>query len=70
MLRLGAHKSIAGGLEKAFERASQVDSDAVQIFTANQRQWKGREISQEEADLFQEVQKETGIRPVVSTIRI
>lgn len=58
--------SIAGGLEKAFERASQVDSDAVQIFTANQRQWKGREISQEEADLFQEVQKETGIRPVVS----
>lgn len=66
MLRLGAHMSIAGGLEKAFERAKLVESDAVQIFTANQRQWKGRVISPEEAELFQDTQNECGIEPVVS----
>jgi deoxyribonuclease-4 len=58
--------SIAGGLEKAFERAAQVDSDAVQIFTANQRQWKGRIVTDEEAQLFKARQAETGIAPVVS----
>lgn len=58
--------SIAGGLEKAFDRAAEVDSDAVQIFTANQRQWKGRAISDEEAELFKARQVETGICPVVS----
>ncbi len=65
MLRLGAHMSIAGGLEKAFEKAAQVGSDAVQIFTANQRQWKGRIVSDEEAALFRASQAETGISPVV-----
>lgn len=66
MLRLGAHMSVAGGLEKAFDRAAQVDSDAVQIFTSNQRQWKGREVTAEMAELFQETQAASGIEPVVS----
>lgn len=66
MLRLGAHMSIAGGLDKALDRAVEVGSDAVQIFTANQRQWKGREISDEEVRTFKARQRETGIWPVVS----
>ncbi len=66
MLRLGAHMSVAGGLEKAFDRATQVDSDAVQIFTSNQRQWKGREVTAEMAELFRETQAASGIEPVVS----
>ena len=66
MLRLGAHMSVAGGLEKAFERAKQVDSDAVQIFTSNQRQWKGRVVTPEMAELFQETQSLLDIWPVVS----
>lgn len=66
MLRLGAHMSVAGGLEKAFERAAQVDSDAVQIFTSNQRQWKGREVTPEMVELFRETQHSTKIEPVVT----
>lgn len=66
MLRLGAHMSIAGGLHNAFERAQQVDSDAVQIFTKNQRQWNAKPIADEDAELFRERQKETGIHPVVA----
>ena len=66
MLRLGAHMSVAGGLEKAFERAAQVDSDAVQIFTSNQRQWKGREVTAEMVELFKEAQASSGIQPVVT----
>jgi deoxyribonuclease-4 len=58
--------SIAGGLEKAFERAASVDSDAVQIFTANQRQWRGRVIRPEEVEAFCSEQKRTRIRPVVA----
>jgi len=66
VLRLGAHMSIAGGLELAFDRAKQVGSDAVQIFTANQRQWKGRVITPEEAALFRDTQLGCSIAPVVS----
>jgi deoxyribonuclease-4 len=58
--------SVAGGLEKAFERAAQVDSDAVQIFTSNQRQWKGREVTAEMVELFKEAQTSSGIQPVVT----
>jgi deoxyribonuclease-4 len=58
--------SVAGGLEKAFERAAEVNSDAVQIFTSNQRQWKGREITDEMAELFKKTQAESEIEPVVS----
>lgn len=66
MLRLGAHMSIAGGLELAFGRAKQVESDAVQIFTANQRQWKGRVITPDEASLFRDTQLTCSVAPVVS----
>jgi deoxyribonuclease-4 len=58
--------SISGGLEKAFERAASVDSDAVQIFTANQRQWRGRELRPEEIEAFAREQERTGIGPVVA----
>ena len=36
---LGAHMSVAGSLERAFDRLAQVKGDALQIFTRNQRQW-------------------------------
>ena len=37
---LGAHISIAGGLFNAFLRAKEIHATTMQIFTANQRQWK------------------------------
>lgn len=66
MLRLGAHMSVAGGLEKAFEHAVKVDSDAVQIFTKNQRQWKAKPLEEGQIETFKRAQQETGIHPVVA----
>ncbi len=39
-LRLGAHMSIAGGLQRAVERIRAVQGTALQVFTRNQRQWR------------------------------
>ena len=49
VLRLGAHMSIAGGVSRALDRASSVGSNAVQVFTKNNRQWQGPPI--DEADV-------------------
>ncbi len=39
-MKIGCHVSVAGGIQKAFERASILQCEAIQIFTQNQRQWK------------------------------
>ena len=39
---LGAHMSIAGGMERAVERAVQVDCTALQVFTKSSNQWRAR----------------------------
>jgi deoxyribonuclease IV len=44
VLLLGAHMSIAGGVSHALNRAASVGSNAVQVFTKNNRQWKGPSI--------------------------
>lgn len=66
MLMLGAHMSISGGLEKAIDHAISVESDAVQVFTKNQRQWNARPISDDEAALFRSRYAESGLKGVVA----
>ena len=65
-MRLGAHMSIAGGVDKAIDRAESVGCEAVQIFTKNNNQWKARPIPAEQAERFQARLEETGIGPVVA----
>jgi deoxyribonuclease-4 len=45
VLLLGAHMSVAGGVSQALDRAASVGSNAVQVFTKNNRQWKGPPIN-------------------------
>ena len=40
-LKLGAHMSISGGVSHALDSAAAVKSNAVQVFTKNNRQWAG-----------------------------
>ena len=54
LLLLGAHMSVAGGLDKAIDRAELVDSNAVQIFTKNQRQWNAKPLTDEQISVFRE----------------
>ncbi|MBV7329343.1 deoxyribonuclease IV [Chloroflexi bacterium TSY] len=48
VLMLGAHMSIAGGVSQALDRASSIGSNAVQLFTKNNRQWQGPPVDQED----------------------
>ena len=63
---LGAHMSVSGGLHLAIERIMQVEGTALQIFSRNQRQWKAKPISAEEAQLFAEAWQKWGPYPVAS----
>jgi deoxyribonuclease-4 len=65
-MKLGAHMSIAGGVDTAFDRGQQVGCDCMQIFTKSSNQWKARPLSAEEIALYHEKQARTGIEPVVS----
>lgn len=63
---LGAHQSIAGGLHLAFDRIAQVGGESLQIFTANQRQWRAKPLSDEEVRLFRQAWQTHGNMPVAS----
>ena len=52
-LKLGAHMSIASGVSYALRRAASVGSNAVQVFTKNNRQWQGPPISQADIERWQ-----------------
>jgi deoxyribonuclease-4 len=49
---LGAHESVAGGLEKAFARGRADGCRALQIFTSSSRQWAARELPPDEVAAF------------------
>src|SRR2546422_618657 len=66
MLRIGAHMSVAGGVSKAVERAIVHGCEALQIFTKNASQWRGKPLDQSEIRLFRQRLEQTGITPVVS----
>jgi len=66
MPKLGAHMSIAGGVDNAFTQAIKTGCDAFQIFTKNNNQWKARTLRPDEIERFHQMQAETGIVPVVT----
>jgi deoxyribonuclease IV len=63
---LGAHMSIAGGLHLAIDRAVAAGCGVVQIFTRNSNQWKGKPVSEADADLFREKFSASGLHEVIS----
>jgi deoxyribonuclease-4 len=65
-MHLGAHMSIAGGVENAVLRGHSVGCEAIAMFTKNNNQWKAKLLTKEDAARFNAVLAETGIRPVVA----
>jgi deoxyribonuclease-4 len=63
---LGAHMSIAGGVDKALLEGKKVDCDAIQIFTKSSRQWAAKPYTKEEIELFSVNRKETGITTIIA----
>jgi len=66
MPRFGAHMSISGGMALAFDRLAEVEGQALQIFTANQRQWQTKELKPEEIAAFKERWQQNPEIPVAS----
>jgi deoxyribonuclease-4 len=66
MLRIGAHMSIAGGVSRAVDRAAVHGCEAIQIFTKNASQWRGKPLEKAEIRRFRRRLDETGIGPAVS----
>ena len=66
MLRIGAHMSVAGGVSRAVDRAVVHGCEALQVFTKNASQWRGKPLDPAEVRLFRERVEQTGMAPVVS----
>ena len=49
---LGAHVSIAGGLELAPERGARIGANVIQIFTKQVNRWAERDIGRPTASAF------------------
>jgi len=58
--------SIAGGFHHAFVRGARAGCRTLQIFLKNSNQWKGKNLTEEDRELFRAAQAESGIRPVVA----
>ena len=58
---LGAHMSIAGGVDKAIDRGESIGCKTIQIFVKNNNQWFGKPLPEDEIERFKKLQKETGI---------
>lgn len=63
MKKFGAHISIAGGVENAPARAAAVGANAFAMFSKNQRQFRAKPITKEQALLFKEELKKHGFSP-------
>jgi deoxyribonuclease IV len=66
MLRIGAHMSVAGGVSKAVDRAVVHGCEALQIFSKNASQWRGKPLDPAEVRAFRSRIAQTGIRPAVA----
>lgn len=65
-MRLGAHMSISGGVEKAVVRGQEVGCEAIQIFTKNSNQWKAKPLTPTEVTVFRDACEVAGIGPVIA----
>ena len=63
-LLLGAHESIAGGVDKALERGQEVGCDTLQIFVKSPNRWVSKPLTEEDGVAFREAVAQTGIWPV------
>jgi len=61
ILPLGAHVSISGGVFNAPHNGKEATCEVVQIFTKSSNQWQAKPLTDKDAQLFTEAQKETGV---------
>ena len=65
-MKLGAHVSVAGGLENGPAEGRTIGAEVIQIFTRNQRQWNAKPVTDEETVAFRESVTKNSIECVMS----
>jgi deoxyribonuclease IV len=63
---LGVHVSVAGGLATAVERATELGCTAIQIFVKNASQWRGKEMTDAEAEGFRSAHAASRVGPLLA----
>ena len=63
---IGAHVSISGSIDLAIGRGEEIGCTAIQIFTKNANQWRGKPISKESAEAFKTAWAASPIGPIIS----
>lgn len=58
--------SIAGGVDKAIERGERLSCTAIQLFTKNANQWKGKSLEEEEIARFLSLRKKSNISKILA----
>ncbi|MBI5274628.1 MAG: deoxyribonuclease IV [Chlamydiales bacterium] len=63
---IGAHTSASGGVHFALLQGQEIGANTIQLFTSNQKQWKGKPIDEEEVKRFWQAKESTGIEKIMS----
>ena len=63
-MKVGAHVSTAGGVDKAIDRAHEMGAEAIQIFISSPRGWAFKPIPEAVASVFREKAASAGIGPI------
>lgn len=65
-LLIGAHTSAAGGACNALLEGMEIGATTIQFFTSNQKQWKGKSITEKDVELWKEALNQSNIKKVMS----
>ncbi|HEU4758776.1 MAG TPA: deoxyribonuclease IV [Dehalococcoidia bacterium] len=62
-MKVGAHVSASGGVDRAVDRAQEMGAEAIQIFSGAPQAWRRKEYSPQEVQSYAEKVAATGIAP-------
>lgn len=65
-LLIGAHTSAAGGVHNALLEGQRIGATTIQLFTANQKRWENKALTEEGIALWNDALQSTGITHVMS----
>lgn len=63
---VGCHNSASGGVHNALLEAKSFNATASQLFTSNQKQWRGKKISDEEVEKWDLAKAASDVKVVIS----
>ncbi|MEI8365288.1 MAG: deoxyribonuclease IV [Parachlamydiaceae bacterium] len=65
-LLIGAHTSAAGGAYNALIEGQEIGATTIQMFTANQKRWDGKALSENDIELWRRTLAETHLKKIMS----